>query len=159
MNNNTIQLINNTNSIKPYNSSVFTSNYIKTKNLIVEDGIYVYSNTSNINFYAGNDILPGGSGPIIQLYGKGSNGSNVGINFDTFQSLNDKNGGRYSGKNPATQILAVDNGMFSSDLVFNTSTPSSASNISTTQERMRITSYGNIIIQNNLNILGSETIN
>ena len=112
---------NNINFTIPYvNNALMSKKYVKTEKVISNDGALIYGNNNNIQIVSKNinpdKVNVGETGPIIQLYGAGGNGANVGINFDTFQSESIKNNGRYNGNNPATQILAVDNGNFSSDL-------------------------------------------
>jgi hypothetical protein len=155
---------NNNNYTVPYVDNVLTSNkYIKTNKIISDNGCIIYGNSNNIQILSNNinsnKINTGNIsniGPIIQLYGSGGKNATVGINFDTFQSSNIKNNGRYNGNNPATQILSIDNGSNSSDLIFKTSskTVSTINNksLSISQERMRITSEGDVNISNNLNI-------
>ena len=155
MSTNLNNLVNKSKNIIPYTNKIITAdNYLKTEKLIADDGCIIYGNSSNIVVYPTKNVSSGRTGPIIQLYGAGGLNANVGINFDTFQSpLSNKNG-RNNNKNPATQILAIDNGNYSSDLVFYTSPESSdINNLPKSEERMKIQSDGNILINNNLNIL------
>jgi hypothetical protein len=151
---------NKTNYISPYVNDVLSSKkYIKTEKIIADDGALIYGNNNNIQILSKN-TTSGSTGPIIQLYGSGGENATVGINFDTFQSNNLNNNGRYNGNNPATQILSVDNGNFSSDLVFKTSDQSSnIKSLSMAEERMVITANGDVNIMNNLNVSGDVDMN
>ena len=142
MNNNLNNLINKTKNITPYTNNIITANkYVKTEKIIADSGINIYGNSSNITLYADNTVKK--VGPILQFYGKGGNGATVGINLDTFESNQQSTNGRINGNNPATQILAVDNGMHSSDLGFYTAPMSSNSNnLPVAIERMKIKSNG-----------------
>jgi hypothetical protein len=138
------------------NNSANKKNNIKTEKIISDDGTIMYNNSNNIQMLSKNN-KPGSIRPIIQLYGSGGIDANVGINFDTFQSNKQANNGRYNGNNPATQILAIDNGKFSSDLIFKTSDQVlNKSILSIAEERMRIEANGNVNIVNDLNVLGNR---
>jgi hypothetical protein len=154
-------LVNKTKTIVPFNSQIITSeNYIKTEKIIADSGNIIYGGATNIQFLADtNTVLSGNSGPLIQMYGAGGQNASVGLNLDTFQSLQSIKGGRKNGINPATQILAVDNGQYSSDLVFNTAPPSQYdSYLPACEERMKITANGNVSINNNLTVNGEITV-
>ena len=161
MNNNTI--------ITPYgNNSITnptTSTYLNTNKITSNNGMTIYGNSNNIQILSKNNnpnkVNVGETGPIIQLYGAGGKNATVGINFDTFQSKNIKNNGRYNGNNPATQILAIDNGSGSSDLIFKTTnaTNTKTNTLNVSEERMSIGSNGNVNIVNNLNVSGKGTFN
>ena len=148
-------LVNKTKSIKPYNNHIITSeNYVKTNTLIADDGMVMYGNSQNIIVKADSVVNPGGLGPILQFYGKGDKNSSVGINLDTFE------GSRYIDHNPATQILAVDNGQYSSDLIFKTAPTSfDKANLPVSVERVRIQANGDVIIKNNVTIDKNLTVN
>ena len=151
--------INKTNSISPFNSRIISSeNYVKKNTLISNEGVLIYGNSSNLLLKADSSVKPGESGPILQFYGKGSSNATVGINLDTFESNNSN--GRYNGNNPATQILAIDNGQYSNDLVFLTSDPSTnANNLSQAQKRLKIKGNGDTTIYKNLDVIGNLYIN
>ena len=146
MKNNLTNLVNKSKNTKPYNNLIITSdNYIKTDTFIADKGMLIYGNDSNINIKADPSVISGGTGPILQLYGNGGLNASVGINLDTFINR----------KSSATQILAIDNGSFSSDLVFKTAEESTnMNNANISSERMRIYANGNININNNLTING-----
>jgi hypothetical protein len=154
MNNNLNNLVNNSKNIKPYNNNIITSNnYLKTNTVISDSGIIVYGNENNITFNADTTVPKSGAGPILELYGNGGKGASVGIHFDTFKSNSTIRNGRNNGNNSATKILAVDNGSYSSDLVFYTTPPSiGENNLKSAVERMQISSNGNININNNLTV-------
>jgi len=150
-------LIYRTNNIVPYTPKILKADeYIKSKLFIITNGINIYGDSKNVSIFADETVLPGTTGPILHFYGKGGKGSSIGITFDTFESFPKIYGGRYGGSNPATKILAIDNGEYSSDLVFYTSPPSLIqNNLPESEERMRITSSGNINILKDLNIYGN----
>jgi hypothetical protein len=134
-------LIYNIKSTQPFNPQIIRAdNYLLSKK----------SYTNKIESGTPSDQT-GLTGPLQQFYGIGGVNATVGINLDTFQSASMANNGRYNGNNPATQILAVDNGEFSSDLVFKTSNPSTnASILNVAEERMIIYADGDVNILNNL---------
>jgi len=109
------------------NSRLYVKNNILVGNI---SNIVDFSSTTLLTLSSGN---PGNTGATIQLYGGGSKGSTVNINFDTYYSPT-------KGKIPATIIQAIDNGLFSNDLTFWTTNTGSLLN--TPAERMRITGNG-----------------
>jgi hypothetical protein len=155
-------LVNKTKTITPFNPQIITSeNYMKTEKIIVDSGNIIYGGATNIQFLADTtSVLSGNPGPLIQMYGAGGQNASVGLNLDTFQSLQSVKDGRKNGENPATQILAVDNGQYSSDLVFNTA-PSSQydSYLPACEERMKISANGDVSINNNLSVSNDTTLN
>jgi cytoskeletal protein CcmA (bactofilin family) len=153
---NLTNLVNKSKTITPYTNRVIVSeNYMKTEKIISDDGILIYGNSSNIIINSDPNIKSGGTGPIIQLYGAGGKDAKVGINFDTFNSGVYVDGGRTMGRNPATQILAIDNGMYSSDLVFYTAPESlTNSNLPESIERIRIKSNGTTVFSYPMEFIG-----
>jgi len=154
-------LVNKTKTITPFNPQIITSeNYMKTEKIIADSGNIIYGGATNIQFLADTtNVLSGNPGPLIQMYGAGGQNASVGLNLDTFQSLQSVKDGRKNGLNPATQILAVDNGQYSSDLVFNTAPPSEYdSYLPSCQERMKIGANGNVYINNNLTVYNNTDL-
>ena len=89
--------IKKTKNITPYTAKILTSdNYIKTDKLITNSGMIIYGNSSNITFIADDSVIICKTGPSLQLYGKGGENANVGINLDTYQSQNILNNGTNS---------------------------------------------------------------
>ena len=148
-------LVNKTKTIVPFNPQIITSeNYMKTEKIITDSGSIIYGGATNIQFLADTaTVLSRNPGPLIQMYGAGGQNGSVGLNLDTFQSLQSVKDGRKNGINPATQILAIDNGQYSSDLVFNTAPPSLYDYyLPACEERMKISANGNVSINNNLTV-------
>lgn len=155
------KFINDYTSNKPINkNSVITQKYVKTESLISNSGIKIYSNSNNTAFFPTDDVPFGTTGPILQMYGRGGKGSTIGINLDTFQSDINIPNGRNNNTNPGISIIAIDNGNYSADLVFSTAPQSlSINNLSSTKERLRIKSDGNINILNSLNVNSNLNVN
>lgn len=155
-------LVNKTKTIVPFNSQIITSeNYMKTEKIITDAGSIIYGGSTNIQFLADiTTVLSGNPGPLIQIYGAGGINASVGLNLDTFQSFQSVKDGRKNGENPATQILAIDNGQYSSDLVFNTAPPSQYdSYLPFCEERMKISANGDVSINNNLSVSNDCVLN
>jgi len=154
-------LVNNTKNITPYTAKIITSDdYLKTNTLLTSNGFLVKGSTSNTAIIADNTVKSGEIGPVLQLYGAGGINAAVGLNFDTFQSPYLTPGGRTVSNNPASRILAIDNGNYSSDLVFYTAPESSISyDLPETEERLRISSNGNVSINNSLSVGGTAYMN
>ena len=74
-------------NIVPYTAKILKADdFVTSDMLISNNGLNVHGNNRNIAFFADTSVEIGGTGPILQLYGKGSEGASVGINFDTFES-------------------------------------------------------------------------
>lgn len=88
----------------------------------------------NLAVYGSQLLVQSGNSAPLQLVASpgGGAGSSIGMGFQTYQSR----GG------PSNQISAVDDGQYSAHIVLASAVPGSASN--TPVERMRLTSYGNI---------------
>ena len=158
---NTNNLLSNAKATVPYTiQSITADDFIKTNNLIIKAGINIDGNSKNITIRPDLTVKPGTTGPILHIFGPGGENSSVGITLDTFSSPTNIFNGRLNGNNPATQIMAIDNGEHSSDLVFSTANPQNINyNLPRSEERMRIKADGDININKSLYIDGDSTVN
>ena len=152
MNNNInlTKLVNKTKNITPYSANIITSdNYVKTEKIIADDGLLIYGNEKNITIHP--NLNTGATGPILQIYGPGGQNSNIGIHLDTFKSPDNVIGGRYFNKNPAIEMIAVDNGKYTSDLYFKIAPSSNINNnLPSSRNVMKLSSDGSVYVYNNL---------